>query len=96
MSVKDAFNKCATVYDQTRKKFIPCFDDFYGMALALLPDPSEEPLNVLDLGAGTGLLSAMVLARFPHSQIQLLDISDAMLAQARKRFANSHAQKYCD
>jgi len=42
---------------------------------------------VLDLGAGTGLLSALVAGAYPDSQLTLADISEAMLAQARKRFA---------
>lgn len=40
MSLQEAFDKNAAEYDQLRRKFIPCFDDFYGMALALLPRPT--------------------------------------------------------
>lgn len=87
MSVKDAFGKYALVYDETRRKFIPCFDEFYGMALRLLPRDLESP-RILDLGAGTGLMSAMVLEAFPHARLVLADISDAMLDQARERFEN--------
>lgn len=88
MGVKAAFDRYAQVYDETRKKLIPCFDDFYGTALDLFPSDREKELSVLDLGAGTGLMSAMVRQRFPHARILMTDISDGMLAQAGKRFPN--------
>ncbi len=37
---------------------------------------------MLDLGAGTGLLSRMILERLPHSRITLIDLSEDMLARA--------------
>jgi tRNA (cmo5U34)-methyltransferase len=42
----------------------------------------------LDLGAGTGLVAALIRERFPGAEAHLLDISDKMLAKARKRFSN--------
>jgi len=48
---------------------------------------------VLDLGAGTGLFSAMVAARLPDARIHLADVSDAMLAEARRRFAGAPASR---
>lgn len=86
MSVEEAFGKYALVYDGTRRKFIPCFDEFYGVALRLLPPGMNAP-RILDLGAGTGLMSAMVMEAFPGARLILADISDAMLDQARERFA---------
>ena len=86
MSVEKAFNKYAMVYDQTRRQFIPCFDDFYAMALELIPGTKGSPPRILDLGAGTGLVSSMVLERFPKAELVLADISDAMLDQAKERF----------
>ena len=46
MGVKAAFDRYAQVYDETRKKFIPCFDDFYGTALDLFPTDREKDLSV--------------------------------------------------
>ena len=44
---------------------------------------------MLDLGAGTGLLSAAVLAAFPDVSIELLDGSEAMLAEAAQRLGDA-------
>ncbi len=86
MSVENAFSKYAMVYDETRRQFIPCFDDFYAMALELIPQPKNRIPHILDLGAGTGLGSSMVLERLPRAKLVLADISNAMLDQARERF----------
>lgn len=86
------FSRDAGGYDDLRRRLIPCFDDFYGTALKLIQEwqPREE-LAVLDIGAGTGLLSAMVHARYPSARFCLLDGSAAMLERARDRFpASSH------
>ncbi len=87
MTVKQAFSKYAGIYDQTRRQFIPCFDDFYRIALDLIPDPGNARPRILDLGAGTGLVTAMVLERIPQASVVLADVSQAMLDQARERFA---------
>lgn len=89
--VQLAFDAAADGYDALRRQLIPCFDDFYGAALDALDGCVEPgmPLRVLDVGAGTGLLAALVLARFPQAELTLLDFSEPMLAQARARFERS-------
>lgn len=89
MSVRDAFNASAQDYDRLRPALIPCFDDFYGVAVRLLGEPGPAPLRVLDLGAGTGLMSLFVLAAFPNARLTLVDVSEDMLALARKRFTGN-------
>ncbi len=44
-----------------------------------------EPLVILDLGAGTGRLSAELQSLYPNSHIIALDWSAGMLDQAGKR-----------
>ena len=43
-----------------------------------------EPKRVLDLGAGTGMLSAFVAARYPGAELVLVDGAPAMLQEARE------------
>lgn len=78
------FDTTAATYDAARSKLIPCFDEFYDTAIRLLPENTD---HVLDLGAGTGLLSAFVRQRFPEAYLHLIDNSEPMLAQARQRFS---------
>jgi tRNA (cmo5U34)-methyltransferase len=89
-----AFNRDAASYDATRRGLIPCFDAFYGAAFEMIADwrgGDAGPLRVLDLGAGTGLFTAMLLERYPGAAIRLLDASQTMLEQARERFAGHPA-----
>src|SRR5713226_9424582 len=71
--------------DRMRRKLVPCFDDFYRTALELLPFAPDAGFEVLDLGAGTGLLSAMIAAAFPKARLTLFDLTPEMLLIARQR-----------
>lgn len=86
-TVKAAFDQAAETYDRSRRQLVPCFDDFYGTALALIPFQPHDGFRMLDLGGGTGLLSFLAAERFPAATITLLDISQEMLNKARERFS---------
>ncbi len=98
-AIGQLFSLGAQGYDAVRRNLVPCFDGFYGSALDVVSDwagaRASATLDVLDLGAGTGLFSAMVTARLQQARlhlqgrIHLIDVSDAMLAQARQRFAGA-------
>ena len=59
------FARHAAGYDDPRRRLIPPFDAFYGTAVDALGLAAHRPSRVLDLGAGTGLLSEAVLAAHP-------------------------------
>lgn len=82
--ISNSFNDVSQKYDEQRRKLIPCFDDFYGIATALATSNKKAPV-ILDLGAGTGLLSSLLLTKFPDASITLIDISEKMLEVARLR-----------
>ena len=80
---EQVFSATASTYDTARAKLIPCFAEFYAAAVAPLPEHTD---HVLDIGAGTGLLSAFVRQRFPGAYLHMMDSSAPMLEQARARF----------
>ena len=92
-SVKHVFDAVASDYDRQRKQLIPCFDDFYGIALSLVECAGTAP-RILDLGAGTGLFSSFVLRKYPEAQLTLVDLSDKMLEGARVRFQHQDSIQY--
>ena len=67
LDIKQAFDMGAKDYDSARKQLIPCFDDFYGTALDLIPFSKTDKLKVLDLGAGTGLFTLLASQRLPNA-----------------------------
>jgi tRNA (cmo5U34)-methyltransferase len=87
--VKTVFDTWAQTYDRARRQLVSCFDDFYATVLDVIPYPRDASVRVLDLGAGTGLLSLFVAQRFRNATITLVDVSDEMLALARRRFRDS-------
>lgn len=87
MDIEKQFNLIAEEYDSNRRKFIPCFDDFYQGTTKFIASNIVKPGQVLDLGAGTGLLSYFWYQQYPASEYVLVDIADEMLNIARKRFS---------
>lgn len=82
--VGSTFDEAAHAYDDQRRKLIPCFDDFYNVALSIADTQVEAP-RIIDLGAGTGLFSSLILQRYPEADITLIDLSEKMLDIARTR-----------
>lgn len=86
MDIEKQFNLIAKEYDSNRKKFIPCFDDFYKNTTKFVISNIDEPKQIVDLGAGTGLLTYFWYQQCPNSKYVLVDIANEMLNIARKRF----------
>jgi tRNA (cmo5U34)-methyltransferase len=84
-----AFDAGAGDYDASRRRLIPGFDDFYGIAASVAA--SARPARVLDLGTGTGLLAGHVAAAVPGVHLTLLDAAPAMLDLAAARLSAAGA-----
>lgn len=48
--------------------------------------PATSPHRILDVGAGTGLLTQYLLERYPEASIDALDIAPGMVDVGRERF----------
>lgn len=94
MQVKDEFNRIAVTYDTNRRKFIPCFDGFYVRSTDFLATEIIPPRRILDLGAGTGLLTYYWMKHFPDAEYTLVDAADEMLGIARQRFCGRDHMLY--
>ncbi|MDG4765796.1 class I SAM-dependent methyltransferase [Solwaraspora sp. WMMD406] len=83
-----------TTYDALRRQLIPSFDLLYTSAVSAVAMSVSDQPRILDLGAGTGLLSAALRERIPDSSITLVDHSERMLAQARQRFDGGRGTEF--
>ncbi len=54
--------------------------------------PRDAAVQVLDVGAGYGLVTEEVLRVFPNAQVMLQDYSDVMFSHARVRLAKAEDQ----
>jgi tRNA (cmo5U34)-methyltransferase len=87
------FAEHAQDYDGQRRRLVPCFESFYGTAVDVLALREGPVGRVLDLGAGTGLMSEAVLDRYPQAELVLLDGAAEMLAQAAERLRGKRATR---
>jgi tRNA (cmo5U34)-methyltransferase len=83
--LRESFDAIALRYDEHRRWIIPDFGGFYAAAVRAAISSKEAP-SILDIGAGTGLLSGLLLEAYPGAAITLMDISEKMLEVARKHF----------
>ena len=86
MTIEQAFNASIEYYDDWMRKALPNYDDIFGTAKDLLTFAPETQIDVLDLGAGTGLFSKHVMEKHPKARFVLYDLADRMLEMARNRF----------
>jgi tRNA (cmo5U34)-methyltransferase len=84
-SVKRHLDVDADAYDVEIRRFIPHYDDMLATGVELLAALAPRTAHVLDLGGGTGALSAAVLGSLPEARVTVLDVDSAMLGEARRR-----------
>jgi tRNA (cmo5U34)-methyltransferase len=84
-SVKRHLDVDADAYDEAIRRFIPHYEDMLATGVELLAALAPPAARVLDLGGGTGALSAAVLGGRPEARVTLLDVDPAMLDEARRR-----------
>jgi tRNA (cmo5U34)-methyltransferase len=91
--LREKFGQGAEEYDRQRKHIIPRLDDLYHI-LADLARTNVQKARILDLGAGTGLLTSYIHDKYPQGYFTLLDISEEMLMVARDRFKGAPQFRY--
>jgi tRNA (cmo5U34)-methyltransferase len=64
---------------------VPRRDDMIAALAGAVPFPAGQPIRILDLGAGDGLLAEALLARFDSATLTALDGSASMRAAAGAR-----------
>lgn len=92
-TLKEKFDENADKYDKIRKLIIPCFDDLYNITRNLANSKEETP-KILDLGAGTGLLTKYLFKKYRMAEFTLIDLSEEMLNVARNRFEGLNNFRY--
>lgn len=91
--IQRKFDDISKKYDEQRKRFVPCFDDFYGVSVSVASVDKENP-DILDIGAGTGLLSGFLMEKYPKASLTLIDLSKKMLDIAKDRFISNSNVNY--
>ena len=84
--VEQAFSEAAPDYDTWVRQALPSYDELFSVAVEIIPFAHDRPLEIADLGAGSGLFARQVQTAYPNACFTLVDASREMLDMARKRF----------
>lgn len=90
-NMAEFFNVRADGYDDHMRRTVVSFDEFYG-AVAQPVEPTQLPVHVLDLGAGTGLELTAIFAKAPNARVTAVDLSPEMLARLKQKFEDRTGQ----
>jgi tRNA (cmo5U34)-methyltransferase len=74
-------------YDERISSVLPYYSSFHQETINLVRSFPEAPQVWLDTGCGTGAFVSKALEHFPETRFLLLDPSEGMLEQARKKLA---------
>ena len=85
MTIGRAFDESVVYYDEWVKTALPSYDEIFAVAQELIPFAPDERIDVLDLGAGTGLFSQHVRDRYPNATFVLYDVA-AELVEVKADF----------
>ena len=105
-TVKDHFESEAQEFERIILALIPHYPTMVRSLAEAIPFERSMPLRVIDLGCGTGTVSAQILQLFPNAQITCLDFAENMITLARAKLAqypqvnylavDLHAFDWCD
>lgn len=90
---------CQRVYDDDIVRAIPGHVAMHRHIAKAVRDTKNlwtknRPIRILDLGAGTGLTSAVIYQALPFARFTLLDFSQNMLRGAKQRLADAPFVSY--
>ncbi len=87
--IRTHFDAEAAVYDETIVRLIPRYAEMIEALVSILPARADQRFSVVDLGCGTGTLSAAVMERFPHAALTCVDIAPNMLELAKRKLGDA-------
>ena len=85
--IRNNFDDEAQEFDRIILTLIPHYATMIRALVEAIPFERSLPIRVIDLGCGTGTVTAKVLELFPYAQITCLDLSENMVSFARTRLA---------
>ncbi len=79
------FDRVSGTYDAKMKESLVSFDRFYSCVASEILK-TQDKINILDIGCGTGLELEIIFKRAPKADITGIDISGEMLNLLRTRY----------
>ena len=83
--IKAHFEEEAKTFDTVIRKIIPRYNEMVDVLISVIPFARDSRFSVIDLGCGTGTISAAVKSGFPNVDITCVDIAADMLEMAKAK-----------
>jgi len=84
-SSQQFFDNLSPRYTRMIRRVVPRYEEMLWALLYYLPE-DFAPKRILELGCGTGNLSALLIRKYPQAELTLVDISREQLNACRERF----------
>ncbi|MGM0508647.1 MAG: class I SAM-dependent methyltransferase, partial [Fusobacteriota bacterium] len=82
-AIKDHFQEEAKEFDEIIQRLIPYYDEMIEALVSAIPFEKDRPIEVIDLGCGTGTILKRVKEEFPNAKLSAVDISENMIEMTR-------------
>lgn len=83
--IKEHFDEEASGYDDIVVKLAPRYELFLDALVQAIPFEANVPIEVVDLGCGTGNVTIEVKKRFHDAEIICVDLAGKMLSEAKEK-----------
>jgi len=92
-SVQNFYDKINDQYTEYILRCVPRYAEMQWAIMHYIPD-TLKPINILEIGCGTGNLTKLILQKYPESTIHLVDISKNMIDSCKNEFKSFDNIKY--
>jgi len=82
---RQEFDREAATYDAEVASTMPGYSELHQMIVWGIPYMPTRAFRVLELGVGTGTLTALLLETFPHATVRGIDLSPRMIGASRAK-----------
>jgi tRNA (cmo5U34)-methyltransferase len=92
--IRQHFEDEAREFDRIILTLIPEYPRMVETLVSAFPFERSASVRVIDLGCGTGTVSARVLNNFPNAQVTCLDLAENMIAMAQAKLSGYSHVRY--
>ena len=92
-NIIEHFGQQADAYEILMERLVPLYQKQHSAIYEILPETNDADMRVLDLGCGNGILSELVLKRYPQANVVGIDRTPNML-KAYKKKLEQYRERY--
>ncbi len=85
------FSELGGGYDDAIERCVPRYQEMLGALITYAP-AGTEPRRILELGCGTGNLSALIVRKWPRADLTVVDVSAELLSRCQQRLESLASQ----